>query len=752
MLRNPVFGRRSHPRRATCCHLLAVAVVVCVGLGAAARARADDGTSGKSASSASLDPAPVRSEPGLIVVTAEEIARRGWRTVADVLQHQPGLHISQAGGIGQRARLLFRGQASGGVLLRLDGVEITDPLRRDPGVIVPDLLAIDIDHIEIRRGPRSVEYGSDALGGVIDIYTRRGEGRATPWVRTEAGSYGTIQSSAGVSGSVDRLGYAFSYTNLHSRGVSAFRRDLASSGERDGYDNETATARLDLALTEALSVSVSGRLVDTQLDVDGNDMNLAQDRLLVQPNVLDSGDLAAAKLDARQLFLHGDMSLLLFGGRWRQQLEVGYVGQDRASRDFGDFDPAVQFAFAPTIRIVDARHFGGDGSDSTRLALAWRHEIVLSPEHTLSLGFETERESLHRSTFRSQDLTAQVDLDAVFAPFRDVFPDAPRGLAPPRSDRVLRATASHASARNFSLYAGDQFSIGRLQGQVGVRLNDHDEAGSRLGYRAALSYDEPITGSRLFASVGAASRDPDLSLVSQTRLVLRELIVVDGVATDAFPFDQRLPLVAPGNSRFGDATSRGVELGAEIPLPLDAGQITLSLFATRVRGVPGFQLVTFGSESFLALEDRTEQRVHGVEASGRFDLGSSAGLTLGYTYTSSELRHASAPGLTPLSGEDTREIPKHLLSASLSVRPLDGLELVAGLRYVGRRKSGLAVAIPEGRTLGGFTTFDFAVGYEVYDGLRITANLVNAFDKSYHDPVESNSFERAGFVGVELSY
>ena len=121
--------RRSSASGVAPIYLLPILVALGVWLGGSARARADDGSLPASPSTASLDRASVRAEPGLIVVTAEDFARHRWRTVTDVLQHQSGLHVSQAGGIRQRARLCLRGQASGGVLLRLDGIEITDPLR-----------------------------------------------------------------------------------------------------------------------------------------------------------------------------------------------------------------------------------------------------------------------------------------------------------------------------------------------------------------------------------------------------------------------------------------------------------------------------------------------------------------------------------------------------------------------------------------------------------------------------------------------
>jgi len=729
----------------------------------------------------------VRSDASVVVVTGEEIDQRQWRTLVEVLENQPGIHVRQQGGVGQWTQLFFRGQRAGRVLVRLDGIEISDPLDDDPGAVVPELLMVDIDRIELRRGPDSVLFGSDAVGGVIDIYTRRGSGAMTPEARFEGGSFGTTLGTLGVSGGGSLASYQLSFSNLNTKGVSARRRDLGGR-ERDDYKNDTLQARLDLEPSEALSLSLSGRFVHSQLDIDA--FGIANPDLLgLDPDILDEND-------ARQLFLRASGELRLFDDRWIQRFSAGYTGHDRAG------GPGSSVTQVSGFLNGGFRSFSSSDSDSTRLKLAWENEIRWAPEHTLRLGAETERESIDQSSVTATSFStstsplALLGLNGTGVNGTSVIGGAGTGLtgtgvvttpapsalsfatgavaASPISFSTSTSTSRsslHGSARNYAVYAQEEFQFERLAGAVGVRLQDQDDFGSRLGYRAALSYLVPATGVRLFASIGTGSRDPSLvnasratfTSVSDTGGFVGGAPLLSSVSFAPSPLVLTNTLLPPPPSE--PEVIRGIEVGLAAPLPSTFGSLRVVYFRSRTRGISdqSFGVAGVNGQLFPVRTGSIQARAQGVEASARLELSSSLQLGLDYTYTSSEVRHTASPIIVTAlrdartgtiilgrtSGEDELGIPKHLLAASLVYTPTSALELVFGARYVGEREDAVGFGA---RSLGGFTTFDLALGYRLRDNLKLFGRVENLFDKDFHDPFEANGPERAGYVGVELAY
>ncbi len=104
----------------------------------------------------------------------------------------------------------------------IDGIRIGDPTSTDGSVDFGRLLPTDIERIEVLRGPQSALYGSDAMGGVINIITRRGKGAPQGWLMSEGGSYGTSSSRASISGADGQGSYALSISGLHADGFPRY--------------------------------------------------------------------------------------------------------------------------------------------------------------------------------------------------------------------------------------------------------------------------------------------------------------------------------------------------------------------------------------------------------------------------------------------------------------------------------------------------------------------------------------------------
>lgn len=218
------------------------------------------------------EPAPLAS---VTVIDRAEIERKQARSIPDLLRGLPGVNVAQSGGPGQGASIFLRGTNSDHVLVLVDGIKIgSSTAGRTP---FEDIPIEEIDRIEIVRSPRSSLYGSEAIGGVIQIFTRRGGGALTPRVRVGAGSFGTAQVAGGLSGGGDRGWVDLSASLDATDGINACNgrtRPYAGCGveqpDRDGYLNQGVSLRAGYALSEAAKVDVHLLRAESRTEFDGS--------------------------------------------------------------------------------------------------------------------------------------------------------------------------------------------------------------------------------------------------------------------------------------------------------------------------------------------------------------------------------------------------------------------------------------------------------------------------------------------------
>src|ERR1700730_1185495 len=142
------------------------------------------------------------------VITDKEIERDQKRTLPDVLRTVPGLNIVQTGGPGGKTSVFMRGSNSNHTKVLIDGIDVNDP-SQDGVFDFGQILTSDIAQVEVLRGPQSSLYGSDAIGGVVNIVTKKGEGPPQFRAALEGGSFETFNQTASVRGSISRFNYSF---------------------------------------------------------------------------------------------------------------------------------------------------------------------------------------------------------------------------------------------------------------------------------------------------------------------------------------------------------------------------------------------------------------------------------------------------------------------------------------------------------------------------------------------------------------
>ncbi|WCM86742.1 TonB-dependent receptor domain-containing protein [Acidovorax sp. NCPPB 3576] len=179
------------------------------------------------------------------VLDREAIENSGATGLADVLARLPGVEMVRNGGPGSATSLYLRGAETRFTAVYIDGVRMdSQSTGGAPWEAIP--LAV-IDRIEVLRGPAGAVYGSDAIGGVVQIFTRRGEAGTAPYVGVGVGSQGTYKAEAGVSGATGAVDYALGLARETSEGFNA-RTVATQNPDKDGYRRTSGNARVGLQI------------------------------------------------------------------------------------------------------------------------------------------------------------------------------------------------------------------------------------------------------------------------------------------------------------------------------------------------------------------------------------------------------------------------------------------------------------------------------------------------------------------------
>ncbi len=221
------------------------------------------------------------SGSSITVITEQNLRDSQQQYVADVLRTVPGVAVSQTGGSGKFTQIRMRGSEADHVLVIIDGIEVNPGSGN--GVNFAHFLTADIERIEVLRGTQSVLWGSNAIGGVIAITTRRGRsGENRINVTMQEGSFNSSQYSATISGGSRATSYALSMSRVTTDGFSAADDDTftytlpdgnkvtqgGSGAEDDGYNNRTIGATLRRKLGRGLSVDATLRQINYEVDTD----------------------------------------------------------------------------------------------------------------------------------------------------------------------------------------------------------------------------------------------------------------------------------------------------------------------------------------------------------------------------------------------------------------------------------------------------------------------------------------------------
>lgn len=290
------------------------------------------------------------------VITAEDIERNQAREVIDVLRKVPGLTITQTGSLGGTTSIFMRGMNSYHTQLLIDGVEMADPSASQPSYDFGHLMVTDIERIEIVRGPQSTLYGGDAIGGVINIITKKGKGKPKTSISAEYGSYLTKNLKGSVSGSHNKISYALSANYLKSHGYSSADKRNGNP-ETDGNENLTLNGNFGVQVTDDFEIETKLRHMRSHIEYDDWANNKATD-----------GDANMHKKET-SIYLGGNLSL--FDGIFSNKLGATYVTSKRDTYNGESRD----------------KHYDGE-----KHKLEYQGNLKISDNQSAVFGLETEQE------------------------------------------------------------------------------------------------------------------------------------------------------------------------------------------------------------------------------------------------------------------------------------------------------------------------------------------------------------------------
>lgn len=379
------------------------------------------------------------------VISGDDLRQRGILSVADALREVPGAALVPTGSFGSQTSLFLRGGESDYVKVLVDGVPVNQP---GGAFDFANLTTENVERIEVTRGPGSVVYGSDAVSGVVQIFTRKGTGRFQGEASYRAGTFGTWNAEGAVYGGTETMSYSAGLSRFASSGIYAFNND---------YRNTTASGALTLRPDARTDLTLSARTGDLTSEF--------------------PTDFTGAPVDRNSFTLQDATTLGLdLGRRVGDHLEVRAFLASHTQNDGSEDNPDSP---------ADTLGFFSSASQARmkRQSADVRASFTPDPRARLTLGATAEFQSLREETRSASDFGFGRTSDA-------------QGFA--------------ASRRNVGVYGQALLDVdARLRLNLGARLDDNETFGTHLTGRAGAIY-RLAGATRVRASVGTGFKEPSL--------------------------------------------------------------------------------------------------------------------------------------------------------------------------------------------------------------------------------------------------
>jgi len=625
--------------------------------------------------------------------------------IAEALRGTPGLRVQQQGSMGTLTSLRFRGQRNFDTAILLDGLRVRDSadINGSAFPFITDLVANDLDRVEVLRGSGSSIYGTNAIGGVINLVPKAGAGEPRFDAALEGGSLALFRGRVRGSGGIGkRSGFSFGLTRLDvRRGVDG----------NDQYGNTSGAGGLQFVVTPAIDVSANFYGTTSNAITNNSPQALA--------GAFASGERFPRAVEG--VTFHPDFnnpdqgrrnSIWVASVRLKQRVNetlsysIAYQKVSTRRRNYNGPRADPRFEVLSPFGEFEFNSINNGGTDT----LDARVNLEFGKSNLVTAGFEFENETL-------------------FQRFMSAF-GTPAGT----TDRQ----------RTFAFFAQDQLTLldGRLQISLGARqqlyrIRGADRPGFLSSIRpansltgdGAVAYFIPSTGTKLRAHIGNGFRAA--SLFERFG---------DGVF-------QNIP------TRFGDPTLRaeqsiGVDGGMDQRLANNKLLMGFTYFYTRLRRVIDFK----GFRNFF--NPTGDPDPLGLERSGGF-LNFPGGISRGLEtyaeavpYRGTSIRasytYTNADRLVPAAGLQPQFVtPRHLFGLVVTQR----YRAILASFSLNRTGDYIAPVFPAELTFDGYTKADLFASYERALSDRVVMTLFGGADNFFNQKYFENGFRAPGTVG-----
>ena len=332
----------------------------------------------------------------------------------------------------------------------IDGIEVNDPGSPNRTFNFANLAIENIDRIEVIRGSQSTLYGSDAIGGVINIITKTGSEKPEFSISTEAGSYETYTERVEGRTNFNGGNISMGLYRQDSSSISAAGSRYGNT-EHDSYNNTSGSARLQLKPSEIADFDFVIRAIDSNAELDN------------QGGI--GGDDIDRLLDTELLATKAESTLNLFEGLLEQTYRISYSTSQRDDNSDPD---------AVSSELLRSHYEG------SLMQVDWQNALYLNSTQTFLFGLEWQEEEASSRYFSS-----------------GIYGDYESNL-----DEV--------DATNKAWYFQDQIDLGLLHATAGLRVDDHSQFGSKLTWKVAPALVFTSTGTTIRSSVGTGFKAPSL--------------------------------------------------------------------------------------------------------------------------------------------------------------------------------------------------------------------------------------------------
>lgn len=407
--------------------------------------------------SATKTPVPVTQVTSAVeVITGEELERRHVKTVAEALRLSQGLTVFSDGGPGTNTSVRIRGSNSDQVLVLIDGAIMNSATLGSFNFA--NLTTDNIERIEILRGAQSMLWGADAMGGVINITTKKGTGALSASAFAEYGSFSSIREGGQASGKKGPVDFSAAVSRWDYTGFSAVNYRRGAS-ERDGYHNWQASTKVGIELPYEGRLDLNFRFLQGKSNFDGG---------------FGSGfDILGAYTRSQQ-YVYSAAYQQPITNWWTQVLTLSRQNENsRSSPGTSARDLATGFVFNP----LDPQFNPESQINTVANRIEWQHNVQLGKPLLLTAGYQ----------YRDQQ-------------------GENLNLTTGGTDINNHIISSHAGFAQGQLNLWD-----RVFATAGVRQDDYNVVGNATTYRATAGYLHQETGTKIRGSYATGFRAPTIN-------------------------------------------------------------------------------------------------------------------------------------------------------------------------------------------------------------------------------------------------